>query len=324
MTKIEESDHTLLVKNYSRGLRRPGKTPLPVISTNKIHNPYRSPAELSVGSKRTIAIDGNSISGREMKPGNRNHLTRFDDQVVLVVGGAQGIGKAIAVRMGLEGAHMVIADVDRKMMAAAAKEMEKAGSRVRTIFCDVRKSAQVNRMVNRVIDWHERIDVLIYAAGVCKAVPFLRTDERLWDWTIDTNLKGAFLVAREVSPHMVKRRRGKLIFIASTNSWDAEALQAPYNVSKAGVFILAKSLARELGIYGINSNAVGPGFIRTRLTEQFLKDPEFMQKYTGNHLIPLGRFGTPEDVTGPAAFLASHDADYVNGVLLFVDGGQLA
>jgi gluconate 5-dehydrogenase len=124
---------------------------------------------------------------------------------------------------------------------------------------------------------------------------------------------------------MIERRRGKLVFMGSTNCWDAEAHLGHYNASKAGLYLLAKTLARELGPYGINSNAVGPGFIKTRLTEPVLKDPEFMKKYgTEARLIPLGRLGTPEDVAGPALFLASSDADYVNGVLLFVDGGQLA
>lgn len=135
-------------------------------------------------------------------------------------------------------------------------------------------------------------------------------------------MKGAFFAARAVVPHMLKRRRGKLVFMASTNSWDAEAELAPYNASKAGVFLLAKTLARELGPHGINSNAVGPGLIRTRLTAPMLKNKRFMRKY--EHLIPLGRLGVPEDIAGPATFLASRDADYVNGVLLFVDGGQLA
>lgn len=139
---------------------------------------------------------------------------------------------------------------------------------------------------------------------------------------VDTNLKGAFLTARAVVPHMIKRRRGKLVFMASTNAWDAEAELAPYNVTKAGVFLLAKTLARELGHYGINSNAVGPGLIRTRISEPFIRDPKFMKKY--KDLIPVGRVGMPEDVAGPATFLASRDADYINGVLLFVDGGQLA
>jgi 3-oxoacyl-[acyl-carrier protein] reductase len=247
---------------------------------------------------------------------------RFEAQVALVVGGAQGIGKAIAVRLAREGARLVIADIDRAMLARTEKEIRKAGGNVRILYCDVLKKRLVDRTVAQVIRWYKRLDVMMYVAGVAKGVPFLKTDERLWDWTLDVNLRGGFLMARAVAPHMVKQRRGKLVFMASTNAWDAEAGLAPYNASKSGLFILAKTLARELGPHGINSNAVGPGLIRTRLTESFLKNPVFMRKY--EHLIPVGRVGNPEDIAGPATFLASHDADYVNGVLLFVDGGQLA
>jgi NAD(P)-dependent dehydrogenase (short-subunit alcohol dehydrogenase family) len=247
---------------------------------------------------------------------------RFQDQVALVVGGAQGIGKAIAVGLAREGARLVIADLDRKMLRRTAQEIARDGGRVRTLGCDVRSEAQVNRMVARVIRWHGRIDVLMQIAGVAKPVPFLKTTTKLFDWMIDTNLKGSFLVARAVVPHMIKQRRGKMVFMASTNSWDAEAELAPYNISKAGVFLLSKTLAREFGRFGIYSNALGPGFIRTRLSEWVLSHPGFKEKY--ETVIPLGRIGTPEDITGPATFLASRDSDYVNGVLLFVDGGQLA
>jgi 3-oxoacyl-[acyl-carrier protein] reductase len=208
------------------------------------------------------------------------------------------------------------------MMKRTAQEIAAAGGSVRTIVCDVQRPNQVSKMVASTISWNKQIDVLMYVAGVCEGVPFLKTDERLWDWTMDINLKGAFLVSRAVVPHMIRRRYGKLVFMSSTNAWDAEADHAPYNASKAGIFLLAKTLARELGHYGINSNALGPGLIRTRLSEPFLKDPKFMKKY--EHLIPVGRIGVPQDIAGPAAFLASHDANYVNGVLLFVDGGQLA
>jgi NAD(P)-dependent dehydrogenase (short-subunit alcohol dehydrogenase family) len=167
-----------------------------------------------------------------------------------------------------------------------------------------------------------RIDVLIYVAGVSKGVPFIATTDQVWDWTMDINLKGAFWFAQAVAKKMINQRSGKLVFMASTNAWDAEAELAPYNISKAGLYLLAKTLARELGQYGICSNAIAPGLIRTRLTEPFLKDPKFMKKYAD--LIPLGRLGIPEDIAGPALFLASKDADYVNGSMLFVDGGQLA
>jgi NAD(P)-dependent dehydrogenase (short-subunit alcohol dehydrogenase family) len=247
---------------------------------------------------------------------------RFHDQAALVVGGAQGIGKAIAARMAHEGARVTIADIDRKMMARTAREITAHGGQVRTVYCDVRRRKQVEQLVGSVVRWCGRIDVLMYIAGVADSVPFLKSDEKLWDRTLDINLKGAYLVARAVVPYMVRRRRGRMVFMSSTNSWDAEAELAHYNVSKAGVFLLAKTLAREFGPFGIRTNAVGPGFIRTRLTEPLFKNPDYVAGY--QRLIPLGRLGTPEDVAGPATFLASNDADYVNGVLLFIDGGRLA
>lgn len=247
---------------------------------------------------------------------------RFRDQVALVVGGAQGIGKAIAVRLAREGAHLVIGDIDRPMMVRTAREIATEGGDVRAVFCDVRRPRQVRQVVAHVLRRHRRIDVMIYVAGVVRSRPFEQTEEEDWDYVLDVNLTGAFRTARAVVPPMIKQRYGKLVFLASTNAWDAEAELAAYNVSKAGIFLLAKTLARELGRYGINSNALGPGLIRTRLSEPFIRNPKFIRKY--ENLIPVGRIGEPEDVAGPATFLASRDADYVNGVLLFVDGGQLA
>ena len=260
-----------------------------------------------------------------MQSGAKNGHARFSDQVALVVGGAQGIGKAIAQGLAREGAHVVISDVDRPQMEQTVEELHSENLYARMLSCDVRESQEVREMVEEAFDWYGRLDVLMYVAGIAPAIPFLQISEATWDDTMDINLRGAFLVSKSVAPHMVRRGSGKLVFMASTNCWDAEAHLGHYNASKSGLYLLAKTLARELGPYGINSNAVGPGFIKTRLTEPVLKDPEFMKKYDPQAgLIPLRRLGTPDDVAGPALFLASPEASYVSGVLLFVDGGQLA
>jgi|SRR5579863_2899692 NAD(P)-dependent dehydrogenase (short-subunit alcohol dehydrogenase family) len=260
-----------------------------------------------------------------MSDHNVHCCRRFEDQVAVVVGAAHGIGKAIAKRLAKEGATVVMVDIDREGMETAGCELKSNGCRSQPLYCDIRESADVTAAVQQVIDWHGRVDILMQIAGVATAVPFLELDEATWDQTINTNLRGAFLVSQAVLPHMVARRRGKLVFMASTNSWDGEAQLAHYNASKSGVFLLAKTIAREFGKYGINSNAVGPGVIQTRLSAPILEDPFFHAKYTSeNGVIPLGRLGTTDDVAAAALFLASEEAAYISGVLLFVDGGQLA
>lgn len=260
-----------------------------------------------------------------MSDANGYFRQRFKDQVTVVVGAAHGIGKAIAKRLGREGATVVIVDIDKEGMDAVQCEMQSTGSKVQQIYCDVCESADISTAIQQVVDRHGRIDVLMQVAGIALAVPFLELDEATWDRTINTNLRGAFLVSKAVLPHMVEKRSGKLVFMASTNSWDGEAQLAHYNASKSGVFLLAKTIAREFGRYGINSNAVGPGVIKTRLSAPILEDPFFQAKYISeNGVIPLGRLGTTDDVAAAALFLASEDAAYISGTLLFVDGGQLA
>ena len=254
-----------------------------------------------------------------------HYCERFKDQVAVVVGAAHGIGKAIAQRLGNEGATVVLIDVDLEGMKAVGCEMQSNGSNFQLLYCDVCDSANVSSAIQHVIEAHGRIDILMQIAGIALAVPFLQLDEAMWDRTININLRGAFLVSKSVLTHMVAQRKGKLVFMASTNSWDAEARLAHYNASKAGVFLLAKTIAREFGRYGINSNAVGPGMINTRLAAPFLDDPVFQAKYLSEDgVIPLGRLGSTDDVAAAALFLASEDAAYISGTLLFVDGGQLA
>jgi 3-oxoacyl-[acyl-carrier protein] reductase len=260
-----------------------------------------------------------------MTTSSSNGSARFTDQVALVVGGGNGIGRAIARHLGCEQACVVIADIDREGMKQTVREMHPLRTDVMCLACDIRAASEIQSMVQETIDAHGRIDILMQIAGIAQATPFLEMDEATWDETMNVNLRGAFLVSKAVLPHMIAQKFGKLVFMSSTNSWDAEAQLAHYNASKSGVFLLAKTLAREFGRYGINSNALGPGVIRTRLSEPFLNEPCFKAKYDPvNGVIPAGRIGTPEDVAGAALFLASKDAQFINGVLLYVDGGQLA
>lgn len=256
---------------------------------------------------------------------NGHHSRRFEGKVAVVVGAAHGIGKAIAKRLAKEGANIAMVDIDKEGMESVGREMEYDGSKIQQLYCDICKSADVTSAIQQVIDFHGRIDILMQIAGIAIAVPFLELEEAIWDQTININLRGAFLVSKAVLAHMVRQRSGKLVFMASTNSWDAEARLAHYNATKSGVYLLSKTIAREFGRYGINSNAVGPGLIKTRLSAPFLEDSFFLEKYTSeNGVIPLGRLGTTDDVAAAALFLASEDAAYISGTLLYVDGGQLA
>lgn len=211
------------------------------------------------------------------------------------------------------------------MNATAAGIAEDGGS-VEAVVCDVRRRQAVEEMVVRMMAVAGRIDVLIHSAGICKGVPFMETDEALWDATLDTNLKGAYLVSRALAPHMIRQGGGCLVFIASTNSYEGEALQAPYNASKGGLLLLTKTLARELGPHGVPLQRRRTWFHPDPAERTVLDEPSFIHKYLDpdNPAIPLRRLGLPADVTGPALFLASRDAAFVNGAMLLVDGGQLA
>lgn len=251
--------------------------------------------------------------------------TGLQGKTALLTGGSSGIGKGIALALAAEGVRLAIAS--RRPDPAALDEIAAVGGApVVRIAADVSQEAEVVRMVQEAIAGLGHLDFYINNAAWTWHQPITQLDSNAWFSTLNTNLSAAAWATREVSRHMIARRSGSLVFIASTNSYEGEMLQAPYNASKGGLWLLTKTLARELGPHGIRSNAVGPGFIRTRLSEPFLHEPAFIRKYLdpSDGAIPLRRLGLPEDVTGPALFLASSDAAFVNGAMLLVDGGQLA
>lgn len=243
---------------------------------------------------------------------------KLQDQIVLITGSAQGIGKEIALTFAQEGATVIISDINEQAAQQTAEEFKKNGFKADAYKCNVSDMQSVQGMVDKILDNHSRIDILINNAGITKDNLFLRMSEEEWDAVLNVNLTGAFKCTKALAKSMVKARKGKIINIASIVGVIGNAGQANYSASKAGLIGFTKSLAREFASRGITSNAVAPGFIRTAMTDQ-LSD-KVKEDLMGR--IPLKRLGEPKDVANACLFLASPDADYITGQTIIVDGGM--
>ena len=241
----------------------------------------------------------------------------FKDQVVLVTGGTRGIGKSIAEAFAAQGAMVLVFGRKADQAEAVAAQIRAGGALADGFGCDVTDFTSVQETVNKILDIHKRIDILINNAGITRDHLLLRMDEHDWDEVIKVNLEGVFNVTRAVTKPMVKARKGKIISISSVIGITGNAGQANYAASKAGVIGFSKSVARELASRGITVNVVAPGYIRTDMTGQ-LADA-LKQKVLA--YIPLNRFGEATDVAGVCLFLASKAADYITGQTIVVDGG---
>lgn len=240
----------------------------------------------------------------------------FEDKVVLVTGGAQGIGKEIALEFAKQKAKVVLFDVNAQVLNAAVEEI-KQYSQCQAFTVDVTNLAEVEVNINKIIDNLGRVDILINNAGVTRDNIILRLSEKDWDMVLGVNLKGAFNCIKALSKFMVKNRSGKIINISSVIGIMGNPGQVNYAASKAGLIGITKTLAKELGSRGITVNAVAPGYIKTAMTDQL---DDKVKDYMLDR-IPLGRFGQPLDVAKAVMFLASTDAEYITGQVLVVDGG---
>lgn len=245
---------------------------------------------------------------------------KLKNRVVMITGGAKGIGKAIALAFAKDGAKVALVDIDKEGLETLKREIERKGGEAIVIACDISKSREVGEMVNQVLRRYDRIDILVNNAGIIRRGTIETVTEEDWDRVMEVNLKGTFNCCKAVAGIMKQQGYGKIVNVSSIAGKMGDITSAPgYGSSKAGVDALTKTLARQLARYGINVNAVSPHAIETEMSGQWSEDrrKEIIAS------IPLGRLGKPEDVAEAVLFLASDNASFITGEILDVNGGAL-
>ncbi|ACB74558.1 glucose 1-dehydrogenase [Opitutus terrae] len=243
-------------------------------------------------------------------------------RTALITGSSQGLGLALARGLAQHGAAIVLNGRDPAKVEAAAADLRAGGARVTSAVFDVTDARAVTHAIAHVQETFGPIDILVNNAGIHRRAPLLEMLESQWREVLDTNLTSAFLVARAVAPGMIARRAGKIINVCSLMSEIGRATTGNYAAAKGGLKMLTRAMAVEWAEHGLQINGIGPGYFATEMTQALVENPQFdawLKLRT-----PARRWGKPEELVGAAVFLASRASDFVNGQILYVDGGVLA
>lgn len=252
----------------------------------------------------------------------------LENKVALVTGAAYGIGFAIAEAFAEAGAKIAFNCRSREHMETALKNYAEKGIDAKGYICDVTDEEQVRKMVADISEKMGEIDILVNNAGIIRRIPMLEMDVEEFRKVVDIDLNSAFIMSKAVLPGMIKRRKGKIINICSMMSELGRETVSAYAAAKGGLKMLTRNIASEYGAYNIQCNGIGPGYIATPQTAPLRECQPDGSRHPFDQFIisktPAERWGTPEDLMGPAVFLASEASDFVNGQILYVDGGILA
>ena len=252
-----------------------------------------------------------------------NPLFDLSGRTALVTGSSRGLGLAMAEGLADAGARLILNGVDAERLEATAEALRDKGRDVLAAAFDVTDEAEIVAAFQRFDAEGVEIDILVNNAGIQFRKPMVELATADWQRVIDTNLTSAFVVGREAARRMMARGRGgKIVNIASLMSELARATVAPYTVAKGGIKMLTKAMAAEWGEHGIQANAIGPGYMLTDMNEALISDPAFDGWVKGR--TPARRWGRPDELAGAAVFLAAPASNYVNGQVIYVDGGMIS